>query len=392
MEGSRSLGRTQRFGERLTGRVAIYARYSSELQSEASIEDQARRAREAIKRAGGDPTRATVFADYAVSGASMARPGLESMMQAVEVGSIDVIITEDVSRLSRDMGDAAHIFKRLQFAGVPLVSLADGIDTSAKHAKLNFAVKSMLADMYLDDLRDKTLRGLEGRALAGKATGGVPFGFCTRPEVDAHGRAIGNTIAIDPAEAAIVRRIFEDYRQGGALNRIARALNVEGIPSPRAGSRHKRFGWGLSTIRAMLYNERYAGWCPYSCVEAGFLSRKKRRESLRVAETKETSREATKTIAPPRRYRLHDPDARGLSDRLHRRARRGAGDHPGHPRRGAETLGAGPYERSDQRVDVRNGRYDRHVVTTAGEVADARRGRRPHRSDGTRRQAEVDDA
>lgn len=243
----------------VTGRVAIYARYSSELQSEASIEDQARRAREAIKRAGGEPTRATVFADYAVSGASMARPGLESMMQAVEAGSIDVIITEDVSRLSRDMGDAAHIFKRLQFAGVPLVSLADGIDTSAKHAKLNFAVKSMLADMYLDDLRDKTLRGLEGRALAGKATGGVPFGFCTRPEVDAHGRAIGNTIAIEPAEAAIVRRIFEDYRQGGALNRIARALNVEGIPSPRAGSRHKRFGWGLSTIRAMLYNERYAG-------------------------------------------------------------------------------------------------------------------------------------
>ena len=98
-------------------------------------------------------------------------------------------------RLSRDMGDAAHIFKRLQFAGVPLVSLADGIDTSAKHAKLNFAVKSMLADMYLDDLRDKTLRGLEGRALAGKATGGVPFGFCTRPEVDGHGRAIGNTSA-----------------------------------------------------------------------------------------------------------------------------------------------------------------------------------------------------
>jgi transposase-like protein len=53
-------------------------------------------------------------------------------------------------------------------------------------------------------------------------------------------------------------------------------------------------------------------------------------------------------------------------------------------------VGAGPYERSDQRVDVRNGRYDRHVVTTAGEVAvrvgrtRARGARRPHRSDGTR--------
>ena len=61
-------------------------------------------------------------------------------------------------------------------------------------------------------------------------------------------------------------------------------------------------------------------------------------------------------------------------------------------------VGAGPYERSDQRVDVRNGRYDRHVVTTAGEVA-VRVGRTRAGGAATaplgryaRRQAEVDDA
>jgi len=242
-----------------TGRVGIYARYSSDLQSENSIDDQARRARDIIARNGGDPTKARVFPDSAISGASRARPGLDALLAAVEAGEIDVVITEDVSRLSRDMEDAAHIFKRLQYAGVPLISISDGIDTSSKHAKMTFAFKSMIAEAYLDDLRDKTLRGLEGRALAGFATGGVPFGYRTITEADRGGRLIGHRIEIDENEAPIIRRIFAEYRDGGALHRIARTLNREGIPSPRAGSKHKRFGWGASTIRAILYNERYAG-------------------------------------------------------------------------------------------------------------------------------------
>ena len=242
-----------------TGRVAIYARYSSELQSENSIEDQARRGREVIAHAGGDPTKALVFPDYAVSGASMVRPGLDALMRAVEAGTIDVILTEDISRISRDIGDASNIFKRLQFAGVPLISISDGIDTSSKHAKINFTVKSMLADLYLDDLRDKTLRGLEGRALAGFATGGVPYGFRTVTETDSTGRVLGHRILIDETEARIVIRIFEEYRDGGALHRIARALNREGVPSPRAGTKHKRYGWGPTTVRAILYNDKYVG-------------------------------------------------------------------------------------------------------------------------------------
>lgn len=242
-----------------TGRIGIYARYSSDLQNESSIDDQARRAREAIARAGGDPSRATVFPDYAVSGGSMERPGLEALLRAVEAGRIDVILTEDVSRISRDMGDAALIFKRLQFASVPLIGLSDGIDTSARQGKLTYAFKSMMAEWYVDELRDRTLRGLEGRALAGFATGNVPFGYRTEPEVDAAGRELGNRIVIDEDAAPIIRRIFAEYRDGGALHQISRALNREGIPSPRAGSKHKRFGWGASTIRAILHNEKYAG-------------------------------------------------------------------------------------------------------------------------------------
>ncbi len=239
--------------------VAIYARYSSDRQREASIEDQVRRCRQFIAQAGGDPDAAQVFSDFAVSGASLDRPGFEAMMAAIDGGRLGAIVTEDVSRISRDFADSAQIFKRLQYASVPLLGVADGIDTSSKNAKLSFTVKSLVADLYLDDLRDKTLRGLEGRALAGYVTGNPPFGYATEPDTDERGNVLGHRPVINEAQAAIVRRIFQEYNDGGSLNGIARMLNVEGVPSPRTGTRHKRTGWGGSTIRAMLYNEKYAG-------------------------------------------------------------------------------------------------------------------------------------
>lgn len=241
-----------------TGPLAIYARFSSERQNERSIDDQVRRDREFIAQHGGDPDKALVFADHAVSGASLEREDFELMMALVKTGRIKGIVTEDMSRISRDFADSAQIFKELQFRKVPLVGVADGIDTSAKNGKLSFAVKSLVADMYLDDLRDKTLRGLEGRALAGFATGNVAYGFHTVP-VEEGGQVIGNKIEIHPRESIIIRRIFDECRTGRSYAAIAAGLNRERIPSPRVGSRHKCFGWGASTIRAILKNERYAG-------------------------------------------------------------------------------------------------------------------------------------
>jgi hypothetical protein len=60
-------------------------------------------------------------------------------------------------------------------------------------------------------------------------------------------------------EARIVERIFRESLAGRSLNTIAHQLNRDKIASPRVGTRHTAHGWGASTIRAMLYNERYAG-------------------------------------------------------------------------------------------------------------------------------------
>ncbi|MCP4448114.1 MAG: recombinase family protein [Myxococcales bacterium] len=241
-------------------RFAIYARYSSTKQQETSIEDQVRRCRDYIQRSGEDASAARVFSDSAISGASLERPDFESMMREVAAGRIKAIVTEDMSRISRDFADSALIFKKLQYAQVPLIGVADGIDTGQKNSKLSFTFKSLLSDLYLDDLRDKTLRGLKGRALAGRATGNVPYGYMTSPAAD----GLGAEIRIDDEFATIVRRIFQLFENGHTYKGIAMRFNREGIPAPRAKTKHGSRGWPHTTIRSMLLNERYVGVWTYN--------------------------------------------------------------------------------------------------------------------------------
>jgi site-specific DNA recombinase len=245
---------------RLKGsRIAAYARFSSDKQSETSTEDQLRRIRDWAAREGVAVTDGLVFDDRAVSGASTARPGFERLMSRVRRGEIDVLLVEDISRLSRDNADALALYRELAFHGVQLVSLADGIDSTSKGAKLHFGVKALFADLYLSDLADKTRRGMDGRALAGLSTGGLPLGY-RAVAVDPRSETAGRRIEIDADGAALIRRIFELFVGGGSFGSIARQLNREGVPSPRDRTRHReKPGWGHTTIRDILMNEKYAG-------------------------------------------------------------------------------------------------------------------------------------
>ncbi len=206
-----------------------------------------------------------IFKDAAVSGASLARPAFERLMSLVNAKppKVDAIVVEDISRVSRDFADAAHLFRQLQYLEIPLIGVGDGVDTAARGAKITFAMKSLVSDLYLEDLRDKTLRGLEGRALLGMSTGGLPLGYRSIPETDTYGRVVGHRIEVEANGADVVRRIFRLYLDGRSLEAIARLLNDEHVPPPRAQTRHRRKGWVASTIRAMLHNDAYVGTWRY---------------------------------------------------------------------------------------------------------------------------------
>src|SRR5262245_51644491 len=97
-------------------RVALYARYSSDNQRDASIEDQLRQCRERATREGW--TIADSYSDRAMSGASLIRPGIQEVLADAQAGRFDMVLAEALDRISRDQEDVAGVFKRLRFAGV----------------------------------------------------------------------------------------------------------------------------------------------------------------------------------------------------------------------------------------------------------------------------------
>lgn len=234
-------------------RAAIYARFSTEMQSASSVDDQLAR----CERFAGERGWLVVdrFADRAVSGATRERPGLGGLMGACEAGRVDVVLVEDLSRLSRDTGDAFEIKRRLDFLGVAIVGAADGIDTrdGSSGGKLAFGIRSLFSSHYRDDLADKTLRGLRGLAEQGLATGGVPYGYRSVRD-GAHSR-----IEIDAERAVHVRRIFAAYAAGHSYAQIAARLNADGVPAPRAHPLRRGNGWIATAVRVVLRNPRYAG-------------------------------------------------------------------------------------------------------------------------------------
>jgi len=236
-------------------RVAIYARYSSDLQNPTSIEDQIRLCEEEVRRRGWVITK--VYSDPEISGASLAtRPGMLSAIGDGLAGDFDVLMSEAMDRLSRDQADMPTIYKRMQFAGVPIFTLTEG---EIDEMKVGF--KGTMNAVFLKDLAKKTHRGLRGRVEKGKSGGGIGYGYKVAHKFDAQGNLIKGEREINQEQAEIVRRIFHAYAyENKSPKALAMEFNRAGIPSPSGGL------WTQSTINGskkrhtgILNNSLYAG-------------------------------------------------------------------------------------------------------------------------------------
>lgn len=231
-------------------RAAIYARYSSDRQSESSVDDQVALCRRAADARG--LTVVEVHGDAAISGAVARRPGLDALLASVQAGRLDVVLVESLDRLGRDLGDLDRLRKTLGFRGVRLLGVSDGVDTARDGDALLYGVRAVLSEAYLADLAKKTHRGLAGRAAAAKVTGGLPFGYRSEPARD----GAGKVAVVDEPTAAVVRQIFDLYGRAGASQaEIAEHLNRIGAPAPRVRAGE----WRSSAVRSILINPKYRG-------------------------------------------------------------------------------------------------------------------------------------
>ena len=151
--------------------AAIYARYSSDLQRERSIEDQLALCSSFAAREG--LSIIATFADRAQSGASaIGRDGLWQMMAAAQAGRFKVLIVEELDRLSRDMEDLAGLHKRLQFIGVEIRCVHSGTADTVQ-----IGIRGLLGQLFLQDLRHKVRRGMAGVIRDGRYAGGRAYGY-----------------------------------------------------------------------------------------------------------------------------------------------------------------------------------------------------------------------
>ncbi len=232
-------------------KIAFYGRYSSDHQRDTSIEDQRRVVQRWAEQHGHEI--AATFSDSAISGANIRLlTGLQTALAAAATrpAPFDAISVDQLSRLSRDVGDTDAIVKRLRFFGVRVVAVSDGLDTGDETTKISVTVKSLVNELYLDDLRKTTKRGLDGQFLKGYSTGGRTYGYRSEPVYEGTSRTdprgnpipVGYRLTIVLEEAAVVRQVFERFRDGRGEKTIAKHGSTSTVASggrtPRPAGRY----------------------------------------------------------------------------------------------------------------------------------------------------------
>lgn len=226
-------------------RVALYARYSTDMQSDTSAADQLAVLRRAVASRGWTEVKA--YADEGISGTALGnRPNARRLMRDAADGMFDVVLTEHTDRLSRGQGDLARMFELLSFYGVSMQTLSSGVIT-----EIHIALEGAMNRLQVVNGAKKTHRGLSERVAAGFSAGGLCYGYV---------KVSKGVLAVDEAQKAVVRQVYRDYAAGASARTIATRLNAAGVPGPRGTT------WCANSIigdrRAqdgLLSNELYIG-------------------------------------------------------------------------------------------------------------------------------------
>lgn len=238
---------------KMTKRVAIYRRKSSDKQSASSLNDQLRLCRVLAERNGWEMVG--FYEDDNISGARKGRKGYMSLVADAIAGKFDLVIAESMDRFNRDLEETARLYKQLTFVGVGMHTVSEG-----PISEVHVSISGLMGELYLKALGEKTRRGVEGRVLAGKSGGGKCYGYEVVSGFDAAGEPITGERRINDAEAEVVRDIYRRFAGGEGPRAIARYLNGRCVPGPYGRP------WGDTTIRGhskkgtgILNNELYIG-------------------------------------------------------------------------------------------------------------------------------------
>lgn len=245
-------------------RVGLYIRLSREdgdKEESSSVTNQ----REILKRYVSEQENFFIVKEYVDdgwTGTNFDRPKFKEMIEDIEAGIIDTVITKDLSRLGRERLGVGH-YTEIYFPehNVRYIALLDNIDTYVDSGMNDMApFKGVINDMYVRDISKKIRSSLTERRKAGNFLGvTAPYGYQKDPDNKFH-------LVINEKEAEVVKRVFSLYLEGNGLTRIAQILTKDRVPVPgesRDIGKTKKTAlyssWKQTTIRRILDNRVYLG-------------------------------------------------------------------------------------------------------------------------------------
>jgi len=243
-------------------RIAIYARYSCDKQNPLSTSDQVERCLKLARRYGFPVENCRFFADEALSASGKdeaKRVEFQRLLAAWDANELDVILTDEWSRLTREGVEHALMVRRLEENRRVRLITGNGLDTSLPNWQLVAGLFGMVGQQSTRDTQYRVGRGMLGKLQRGYMIAAPAFGYDLIQEYDGSGRSVGARWVINEAQAPIVREIFSRRESGQSMHQIARWLNESHIPTSRKPRKNSGGLWRPSRIRNLLMNAIYKG-------------------------------------------------------------------------------------------------------------------------------------
>ncbi len=239
-------------------RVCAYARTSTDLQRETSLDDQLEACRRSLQGRGLPAGAIRIFRDEAVSGkksATASRGAYQALLRAIRNDEVDVLVCDQQCRLARNASESLTLFEELKTHRVRLIT-ADGFDSDGMTAELLFGIKSIFNAFFLDETRHRVQRSMAGDFERGSMVTAVPYGYAIDRSQSGKTQWV-----IHEEQANVLRDVYKKRRDGMSLTQIAATLNTCGISTPkpgRSGNDSVQF-WRHSALWRMIRNPIYYG-------------------------------------------------------------------------------------------------------------------------------------
>ena len=192
------------------------------------------------------------------------REGYQKMRPYLMSNKYDILIVKDLSRFSRRNSRGLCELEDLRDAGVRIISIGDSIDYPTYDDWTAIQFRFLINEMPVTDTSKKVKSVIKRRQEDGKWICAVPYGY-----VITNTKTM--TFEVEPAEAQVVKKVFELYINGWGYKKIANYLTEQNIPTPRMNERARKEAkgeeckikakpeWSIVTVQGMLTNDFYIG-------------------------------------------------------------------------------------------------------------------------------------